>query len=177
MEIWFFLSDILPSVKPQGLLYHSEILIRGLLGSVGNLSLGHPLASPPLSDWTTLRGTSSAFGLQWLEVGFYFWPMINIHDSFNHIVLLLLIRSSWRLLVLLITMVNIFPMLVDLVPISINIIPTWQNSRACRSGHSQHPQLSQLCDRGTSMSIPSNTNHTHRVLWPMVRWLSRRLHY
>ena len=46
-----------------------DILIRKL-GSVGNLSLSHPLASEPLSYWSPVRGTFQLFVWQWSMAGF-----------------------------------------------------------------------------------------------------------
>ena len=94
------------------------------------------------SDWIPVWETSSAFVFDGWWCVVYGWHAITKHNIINLILLLLLVCSSKRLLVPILTMVINLPVIVDLLSISIAItthdkllgfaiLPSYMSSSVC----------------------------------------------
>ena len=151
----------------------------GWLGSMGNFSLGLPLVSQPLANWNTVWQTSSPSFVWQLRVEIH-WQACECHAR---CILPHLPSTDCQLYLETphshccqghhpSNFVNIFSVLIV-------IAPTQQTLRFCAiSWYFLH--LYQLCNWGASSNNPSNTNHIHGVLWPMVfhfgfKWCDNQL--
>ena len=125
------------------------------LGSVRNLSLGHPLVLWPLSDWKFFDNgwwqTCCSLGATYGQC------------SFGYIFLLLFVGFTWRLLVLFFNIVITVCVSRDFLSVSSASLSLWWAHKVHTYSWSWPHLFYQLCKRGTSSNIPSNTNCTCRV--------------
>ena len=168
-EIWFFLSCIFPLTKPPGLLITLQTVAMTLSDRLAR-AFGESTTWSSISFMATIwlkcslgNITSIYFDDCWQQA-FCGWDTSHWWCSIIHILLLLFVGSAWKLLVLLYIMVIIIWTLGDLFSVSVVITPTWQDCKVHTSGWSWPHFFYQLCNRGASGNIPSNTNFTHRVL-------------
>ena len=122
------LSGIFPLTKPPDLLIILQILVMfssDRLGSIGNLSLGHPLALWSLPDWSQAEEHLFYFFYDGWQQAFCSWGASQWWHSIICILLLLFVCSTPRLLILFCIMVITIWMLRDLLFISFAITPMW----------------------------------------------------
>ena len=137
-----------------------------------------------VSKESILMSSTNFFATIWLNINLYSFfldnwrqnfferPTFVILDAVSLIFLLLIVRSTGRLLVLFVFMVVSCLMVLDLLFIWVAFAPTWLVSRVHDSCCLWHFHwLYQLYNRGRSSSIPRTKKYTCGVWWPMVLFL------